>query len=451
MGSAMRRGDALPEVCASCVPALLSALCALLALGAAGGAHAASAAGIPPEIAGIRVEFLLFAATLLGIAFFHDRTLAIALAGLAAITAWKLMVTGFHEGPGLHGLAAHLRKEWVIVANLFGLLVGFAALSKHFEDSGVPGLLPRLLPDGWTGGLALLVVIFVLSAFLDNIAAALIGGTIARSVFRGRVHIGYLAAIVAAANAGGAGSVVGDTTTTMMWIAGVHPFDVLHAYIAALAALVVLGIPAARQQHRHSPIAADAARDVRADWVRVFIVVVMLAAAIGTNVVMNLRFSAMISSFPWIGASVWVALVACTPLRAPAWRVLPAAIMGSVFLLALVLCASMMPVEELPAPSWQSALGLGVVSSMFDNIPLTKLALDQDGYDWGMLAYTVGFGGSMIWFGSSAGVAISSGFPEARSVGAWLRHGWHVVLGYFVGFAVLMLVSGWNPHPIARG
>ena len=111
----------------------------------------------------------------------------------------------------------------------------------------------------------------------------------------------------------------------------------------------------------------------------------------------------------------------------------------------------MMPVEELPAPSWQSALGLGVVSSMFDNIPLTKLALDQNGYDWGMLAYTVGFGGSMIWFGSSAGVAISSGFPEARSVGAWLRHGWHVVLGYFVGFAVLMLVNGWNPHPIARG
>jgi hypothetical protein len=68
-----------------------------------------------------------------------------------------------------------------------------------------------------------------------------------------------------------------------------------------------------------------------------------------------------------------------------------------------------------------------------------------------MLAYTVGFGGSMIWFGSSAGVAISSAFPEARSVGTWLRHGWHVVLAYFVGFAVLMLVRGWNPHPIASG
>ena len=40
----------------------------------------------------------------------------------------------------------------------------------------------------------------------------------------------------------------------------------------------------------------------------------------------------------------------------------------------------------------------------------------QGGYDWGVLAYAVGFGGSMIWFGSSAGVAITNLFPEGRSV-----------------------------------
>ena len=77
-----------------------------------------------------------------------------------------------------------------------------------------------------------------------------------------------------------------------------------------------------------------------------------------------------------------------------------------------------MPVEKLPAASWQTALGLGFVSSVFDNIPLTALALKQGGYDWGVLAYAVGFGGSMVWFGSSAGVAISTLYPEARSVGA---------------------------------
>ena len=78
----------------------------------------------------------------------------------------------------------------------------------------------------------------------------------------------------------------------------------------------------------------------------------------------------------------------------------------------------MMPVERLPAAAWQTAFGLGFLSAVFDNIPLTALALAQGGYDWGMLAYAVGFGGSMIWFGSSAGVAISSMYPEARSVGS---------------------------------
>jgi len=58
-----------------------------------------------------------------------------------------------------------------------------------------------------------------------------------------------------------------------------------------------------------------------------------------------------------------------------------------------------MPVEALPAASTWVALGLGFVSAVFDNIPLTALALQQGGYDWGFLAYAVGFGGSMIWFG----------------------------------------------------
>jgi Na+/H+ antiporter NhaD/arsenite permease-like protein len=111
----------------------------------------------------------------------------------------------------------------------------------------------------------------------------------------------------------------------------------------------------------------------------------------------------------------------------------------------------MMPVEKLPAASWQTAFGLGLLSSVFDNIPLTALALHQGGYDWGFLAYAVGFGGSMIWFGSSAGVALSNNFPEAKSVGLWLRHGWHVALAYVVGFFVMLTVLSWHPDPPLRG
>jgi Na+/H+ antiporter NhaD/arsenite permease-like protein len=106
----------------------------------------------------------------------------------------------------------------------------------------------------------------------------------------------------------------------------------------------------------------------------------------------------------------------------------------------------MMPVENLPAASWQSAFGLGFISAVFDNIPLTALALTQGGYDWDFLAFAVGFGGSMLWFGSSAGVALSNMYPEAKSVGQWLRHGWHVTVAYVVVFMVMLALLGWQAH-----
>jgi Na+/H+ antiporter NhaD/arsenite permease-like protein len=405
-----------------------------------------AAGGEGPEVFGIPVDFVLFAVTLLGVALFHRHTLYVALAGLAAIIVYKLAFTGFKAGPGIAGFISHLGHEWVLLTNLLGLLLGFALLSNHFEKSHVPAVLPRFLPDDWKGAFVLLVMIFVLSSFLDNIAAAMIGGTIAGTVFRHKVHIGYLAAIVAASNAGGSGSVVGDTTTTMMWIDGVSPVDVLEAFVAAGVALFVFGVPAALQQHRYSPIAKDVPPGVRVDWARVWIVAVILAAAIVVNVVINLKFGHLSDSFPFIGAGVWVAILACVPWRKPQWTLLPEAFKGSVFLLSLILCASMMPVEKLPAASWQTALGLGFVSAVFDNIPLTALALKQGGYDWGYLAYAVGFGGSMIWFGSSAGVALSNLYPEAKSVGLWLRHGWHVAIAYVIGFFVMLMLIGWHPN-----
>ena len=393
---------------------------------------------------GIPVDFILFALTLLGVAVFHHHTLQVALTGLAAITLYKLVFTGFKFGVGLGGLALHLHHEWVILANLFLLLMGFALLSRHFEKSQIPEEMPAFLPDDWKGGFALLVVVFVLSSFLDNIAAALIGGTMARHVFRGNVHIGYLAAIVAASNAGGAGSVVGDTTTTMMWIDGISPLVVVEAYIAAAVAIVIFGIPAALQQHRHSPIVKDAPRGLAVDWTRVFIVALILVAAILANVTANLKFPALLDLVPVIGLAVWAAILVTAPLRRPDWEVMPETFKGTIFLLALVTCASMMPVEQLPLASWQTALGLGFVSAVFDNIPLTALALKQGGYDWGYLAYAVGFGGSMIWFGSSAGVALSNMYPEAKSVGLWLRHGWHIAVAYVIGFFVMLAVLGWH-------
>jgi Na+/H+ antiporter NhaD/arsenite permease-like protein len=400
-----------------------------------------------PSIAGIPLDFFLFAAVLAGVAFFHHHTLRVAVIGLATITVFKLFFSPFHGVAGAPGLIALLGHEWVTIANLFGLLLGFALLSKHFEESRVPAVLPRFLPDDWKGGFVMLVLVFVLSSFLDNIAAAMIGGTMATVLYKGRLHIGFLAAIVAASNAGGSGSVVGDTTTTMMWIAGVSPVQVFEAYIAAVPALLFFGVVAAHQQQAFQPIMKDAPAGVGVDWTRLGIVACILVAAVAANVYFNLRRSEVLDRLPVLGIAVWVAIVVTAFVRRPDWSLLLGATRGSVFLLSLVLIASMMPVEALPPASWPTALGIGFVSAVFDNIPLTALALHQGGYDWGFLAYAVGFGGSMIWFGSSAGVALAAMFPQARSVAAWVRGGWHITVGYLIGFACLLAGLGWHADP----
>ena len=440
-----RSGDHEPQRARGSIPSFLFAAAAAVVLTALPGI--ASAASELPAVFGIPVDFILFGLTLIGVALFHHHTLRVALIGLASVTVYKLVFTGFKTGAGLSGLALHVQHEWVILTNLLCLLVGFALLSNHFEKSHAPDVLPRFLPDDWKGCFLLLLIVFVLSAFLDNIAAALIGGAMAATVFRRKVHIGYLAAIVAASNAGGAGSVVGDTTTTMMWLDGVSPLSVLDAYVAALAALLVFGIPAALQQQRYAPIMKDEQHHRPVDWTRIGIVAAILVVAIATNVTVNLKFKDLADYFPFIGVSVWVVILLTAPLRRPEWELVPEAFKGSIFLLALVTIASMMPVEKLPAASWQSAFGLGFISSVFDNIPLTALALKQGGYDWGMLAYAVGFGGSMIWFGSSAGVALSNMYPDAKNVGRWVYHGWHIAVGYVIGFFVLLTLLGWHPTP----
>ena len=164
--------------------------------------------------------------------------------------------------------------------------------------------MPAALPDNWTGGFVLLALVFVISSFLDNIAAALIGATVARHVFKGGVRVGYLAAIVAASNAGGSGSVIGDTTTTMLWIAGVSPFQVFHAYVAAVCALIVCGIPLSCAQQKYAPIVKEPPLDLCISSRHVAVVIVVLGAAIVANVGAHLLDAQILDELPLIGLAV---------------------------------------------------------------------------------------------------------------------------------------------------
>jgi hypothetical protein len=249
---------------------------------------------------------------------------------------------------------------------------------------------------------------------------------------------------VTAANAGGAGSVIGDTTTTMIWIAGISPLVVAPAFIGAGAAFLVFGTAGALVQQRHAPIQPHVGARLPVRWMRLGAVIVMLLALLGTNIFVS-GFAPQVEHLvPALGLGLWAAILLTALVRKPDWPVVAPAAKGAVFLIALVGAASLMPVASLPTPTWHSTFVIGMVAAVFDNIPLTALALGQGGYDWALLAYAVGIGGSAIWFGSSAGVALTNLYPEGRSVVRWVKEGWFVPVSFVFGFFVLLWICGWT-------
>ena len=387
------------------------------------------------------VLWVLFAGTIAGISIFHKHSFRIALCGFLTIFIMRFII-GFDGQVGIAGMSHHLAHELVGVSNIFLLITGFTIVAQYFERSNIPILVPKILPDDWKGGFCLLGLIFICSAFLDNIAAAMIGGTIATTVFRGQVTTGYVAALVAASNAGGAGSVIGDTTTTMMWISGISPMEVLPAYIGAVPAFCFFAFFASKQQHAYHPIMADPPKEHhKFEKVYLKIVGVILLLAVTTNLLINEKYKEYANTLPWIGLAVWLGILGSTLIKKPHWEELKKASKQAIFLSSLILSASMMPIKDFGEATIVKTFGLGVASAGFDNIPLTAIAIAVGGFVWGLLAYAVGFGGSMTPFGSSAGVSILAKFPESNDTIKWCKEGLFIPVSYVIGFGAIVLYT----------
>jgi hypothetical protein len=158
----------------------------------------ASASAVVPKIPvvfAIPVDFILFALTLLGVALFHHHTLRVALTGLVTIALYKIFFTGFKTSPGATGFlfssrsgVGHPHQPALFADRLH-------ALVAPFREKPRAGRAANFMPHDWKGAFLMLVMVWILSSSLDNIAAALIGGAMAHQLFRAKVHIGYLAAI----------------------------------------------------------------------------------------------------------------------------------------------------------------------------------------------------------------------------------------------------------------
>ena len=372
----------------------------------------------------------VFVLTLVVLTVFHKEKLWVVGWSFIILSCIYVIVHGGDSGAWLRHFSQH--DEYHLLYNLALLLPGFALLAYYFEHSGFDALLAQQINTD----AKLLIIVCILSSFLDNIAAAMIGGVLVRARY-GKANVPFvmLVGVICASNLGGAPSPIGDTTTVMLFIGGISVSELARSIVAAVAAMVVVIFFSIR--HDREPLPQKKDRPTPVKWALLWPMLGIPGLLVG-----NLTIEEP-------GLGVWAGiLVGCLIGREHfRWQEINPAgetMKGMYFLVLLVAAASMLPTEAFrPVMERMSAEGmaytLGVLSAFFDNIPLTKFAMDLGNFDWGLLAYSVGFGGSATWFGSSAGVALGTQFPELYNTRRWLASFFKIQAAYSIGFCVYIL------------
>ncbi|MDI9347438.1 MAG: hypothetical protein QM538_02935 [Methylacidiphilales bacterium] len=379
----------------------------------------------------IYLQFTIFALILLGIIFYHKHSLLIATGGTVMLLCFTVAASYLQLIPSF-SVIGHVYEHGHLLINIFALLLGFTLLAKLFETSGAVSYIHMVLPNHWIGAFLLLLIIFLLSAILDNIACAILGVVTAKIIFKDKLHLGYLVAIVGASNAGGAGSVIGDTTTTMLWISGIPPLELAKAFLPAFVALFIFGLPLSYKQYYYQAMSFNLS-DKQSFKLKNILGVAFCIVCI---------FIANLWDLPGLG--LWMGLGLCAIFISLQWSLLKDSYKEASFLCLLIISATVLPTNFLPPPTVMSTLLVGVLSAFFDNIPLTSIAIKQGIQDWGLLSFSLGFGGSMMWFGSSAGVAVSSLLPEAKNSLRWMLYGSLLFIAFLVGCAIYLIVFGFE-------
>jgi Na+/H+ antiporter NhaD/arsenite permease-like protein len=378
----------------------------------------------------VQVMFGMFILMLVGLLLFHTKKTQVVAIGFAALSIGFMV----ENGGGLNTLGLHFAvpHRFHLLFNLALLLPAFGLVAYEFEHSGASNFLAKFLKSD----MALLWAIFWLSTVLDNIAAAMIGATILRAKYGMEASpFKMIIAVICASNLGGAGSPVGDTTTIMMFISEkpkIGVVEIFKAFFATLPAQFLINIWA--KNHQVSP-RDFSGEDSKVEWRAMLPMLAIPGLVIG-------NFLNQPGLGVWAGLMLGLILGMKKLNVVELWKAVP----NTVFLVLLVGAAEMLPLEEIKPdldalPRTGVAILMGLLSAWFDNIPLTSICLNLGGFDWGLLAYCVGFGGSAMWFGSSAGVATGLIFPEVYNTKKWVKPFFVVTGIYLVGCVAYLMIN----------
>ena len=357
-------------------------------------------------------------------------------------------------GSEIFGLVIFLLSAMTLVEILthYGLFdYIYAQLVKlHFEDKAQFFIIALLT--------------FIFSAILDNLTTTIVFLQIAGRFFSGKNLVKSAAAIVIAANAGGAFSPIGDVTTTMLWLANKFASQtvITQVFLPSLAVFLVSTLLIGKS------ITVDTKDKIekivkpgKIEWLIISLCLLSFLLPLLMTVMYLPPYIGLLLGlgFVWFVVDLVKQQVPHrTSLSVSIEKFFQKTDIASLYffigiLLAISALRHMGVLDDIShkvftqTPSTARIItgniAIGGLSAIFDNIPLTAAAIDivktTDPNLWALLALTVGVGGSLLLIGSAPGIIAMAIIKDLEFASYLKIASLPALLAYCSGIAVWML------------
>ncbi len=376
-------------------------------------------------------------------------------------------INGLDVAP-LHAEMKHLILE--IAEIFFFLFVAMTFIETMIERNVFDVLKYKLVSKGytykqlyWITG----ILAFFISPIADNLTTALILSTVLLTI--DKTNKAFLVPgainIVVAANAGGAWSPFGDITTLMAWSAGKGTFlDFTALFPASVIGYAVTAILLARFVPNGKPPFSEQTDKVEKLKPGAKVIMFLGVATIATAVLGHQFFH-----YP----AMWGMMFGLSVLKLYSYRLKKTqnetfdvfanmkhiendtlmfffgilAAVGALHFLGFL--EYIVKLYDVIGPT-AGNIGVGFISAIIDNVPVMSAILKanpQMGLDqWLLVTLAAGIGGSMISFGSAAGVAVMGKLRGIYTFAAHMKFAWTIVVGYVISMIVWYIqfeILGW--------
>lgn len=361
----------------------------------------------------------------------------------------------------VHTQAQHLILE--IAEIFFFLFVAMTYIESLIHMGVFDKLKYNLVSKGYTYRQLFWVtgfIAFFLSPIADNLTTALILSTVLITIEKKRKDFLVPGAIniVVAANAGGAWSPFGDITTLMAWTAGKGSFgDFLFLFPASIVGYLITAVLLAKfvpnekpefdATKEQNPVMAEGAKVVMALGVFTIFCAVMSHQVLHLPAMWGMMFGLSLLKVYSYGLkrkygvdhfNIFHSMAKIENNTLMFFFGILAAV-GALYFVGWLALAAVVYDPNVLGPTW-SNIGVGFLSAIVDNVPVMSAVLKASptmGLDqWMLVTLTAGVGGSMISFGSAAGVGVMGKLHGIYTFGAHMKYSWTIVIGYFVSIAI---------------